>query len=86
MYQKLIEGCREGKRLAQNELYKTFYSKMLGVCLRYAKDREEAVEMLNGGYFKVFNTIKNFDFGRRSGRCAVGLCCEAAEYSIHLHR
>lgn len=61
MYQKLIKECREGKRLAQNELYKKFYGKMLGVCLRYARDREEAVEMLNAGYFKVFKTIKNFD-------------------------
>jgi RNA polymerase sigma-70 factor (ECF subfamily) len=41
--QQLIEGCRKGERMAQKELYETYSRKMMGVCLRYASDRETAV-------------------------------------------
>lgn len=37
---QLIEGCRNGERLAQKELYETYSRKMMGVCLRYVSDRK----------------------------------------------
>ena len=44
---QLIEGCRNGERLAQKELYETYSRKMMGVCLRYVNDRETARESLH---------------------------------------
>jgi len=60
MDSELVRGCQKNDRLAQKQLYEKFYGRMMGVCLRYASNREEAAEILNKGFFKVFNTIKNY--------------------------
>lgn len=57
---KIIEGCIKGKRHAQNELYKKYASLMLGICLRYAKNKEEAEDIVQEGFIKVFINIKGF--------------------------
>lgn len=57
---ELIAGCIRQDRTCQEALYKRFYGKMLGVCLRYAKDRDEASDMLQEGFIKVFGSIRNF--------------------------
>jgi len=56
----LINGCIEWDRNAQNRLYKLFCSKMLAVCYRYSKSREEAEDTLQEGFMKVFENIKFF--------------------------
>jgi RNA polymerase sigma-70 factor (ECF subfamily) len=56
----IIKECIEGKRLAQKCLYDHFAGKMLGVCMRYAKDRAEAEDMLQEGFIKVFQNITKF--------------------------
>lgn len=56
----IIRDCIDGKRLAQKCLYDHFASKMLGVCMRYAKDRAEAEDMLQEGFIKVFQNISKF--------------------------
>lgn len=56
----IIQGCIEGKRSSQKQLYDHFASKMLGVCMRYAKDRAEAEDMLQEGFIKVFHNIARF--------------------------
>lgn len=56
----VIQGCRLGKRKAQETLYKLFAAKMLGVCARYATDKMEAEDMLQNGFIKVFNKILDF--------------------------
>ncbi|WP_207429728.1 RNA polymerase sigma factor [Pedobacter sp. SYSU D00535] len=56
----LLEGCRRGERRAQELLYKMLASRMLGVCTRYAKDRYEAEDMLQIGFVKVFQKVKEF--------------------------
>ena len=58
--QHMIEGCIDGKRSFQKMLYDRFASKMLGVCMRYAKDRAEAEDMLQEGFIKVFQNIAKF--------------------------
>jgi len=60
----LIEGCLAGDRKMQQELYERFASKMYGVCLRYAGNAEEAEDILQEGFIKVFNKIGSF---RREG-------------------
>jgi RNA polymerase sigma factor (sigma-70 family) len=58
--QKIIQGCKAGKAKYQEMLYELYYGKMMSVCLRYAQDREEARDILQEGYIKVFNGIANF--------------------------
>lgn len=52
-----MEGCKAGNRQMQELLYKQTASKMLAVCMRYAKDQMEAEDVLQMGYVKVFQKI-----------------------------
>lgn len=45
---------------AQRLLYDKFARKMFGVCLRYAKQREEAEDLLQEGFIKVFQKISSY--------------------------
>ncbi|MEO5564903.1 MAG: sigma-70 family RNA polymerase sigma factor [Chitinophagaceae bacterium] len=58
--EQLIKGCIAGDRAFQTKLYELFAPKMLGVCLRYAKNREEAEEILHEGFLRVFTYIGKF--------------------------
>ena len=59
---ELIAGCIRQDKACQEALYKRFYGKMMGVCLRYAKNRDEASDMLQEGFIKVFTSLRNFSF------------------------
>ena len=58
--EELLEGCRKGKASAQRGLYDRLAPKMLGVCFRYIKDREEAEHVMIGGLVKVFDKLDQF--------------------------
>ncbi|MBO0952090.1 RNA polymerase sigma factor [Fibrella forsythiae] len=53
----LIDGCRRGKEAAMSAFYERFYPYALSVCLAYADNREDARELLNDGFMKVFRRI-----------------------------
>lgn len=55
-----MEGCKAGNRKMQEALYKQTASRMLAVCMRYAKDRMEAEDVLQIGYVKIFQKIKEY--------------------------
>jgi RNA polymerase sigma-70 factor, ECF subfamily len=57
---QLIQECIAGNRASQNGLYLLLAAKMLGVCLRYCKNREEAEDILQEGFIQVFKSLKNF--------------------------
>ena len=44
----------------QEALYKQTASKMMVICMRYAKDRMEAEDVLQMGYIKVFQKLKEY--------------------------
>src|SRR5215213_2397440 len=56
----LIEGCIRGDRKMQYELYELFSPKMYGVCLRYAANSEEAEDILQEGFIKVFKKMSSY--------------------------
>ncbi len=56
----LVEGCKAQDRLAQQYLYKRLFSQMLGVAMRYTKNRADAEETLNIAFLKVFQSIHNY--------------------------
>lgn len=57
----LLARCREHDKKAQHELYNRYAAKMLGVCIRYVKRKDEAEEVLMNGFMKVFNKIEDFN-------------------------
>jgi RNA polymerase sigma factor (sigma-70 family) len=59
--EEIILGCINKKQNCQQKLYERFYGKMLGVCMRYAADRDEAKDMLQDGFMKVFDNISKYD-------------------------
>jgi RNA polymerase sigma-70 factor (ECF subfamily) len=56
----LIAACIKGNAIAQRELYDKYAAKMLGVCLRYAGNREVARDLLHDGFIRLFNKIKTY--------------------------
>lgn len=60
LYNQLIEGCININREAQYKLYNLLSGKMFAVCLRYAKNREAAEDILQDGFVKVFTNIEKF--------------------------
>ena len=58
--ESILEGCIEGKREAQYELYKKFASSMLSLCFRYSKNKAEAEDFLQEGFLKVFQKIRSY--------------------------
>lgn len=59
---KIVEACANGDREYQKQLYKAMYSPMMGVCYRYASRREEAKDLFQEGFIKVFDKIGDFNF------------------------
>ena len=57
----VIAECKAGKRKAQHQFFKLFFGTAMSICMRYAKDREEAEDMLNEGFLKVFTQIGKYE-------------------------
>lgn len=57
---QLVKNCLAGKADSQELLYRRYASRMYGVCLRYAKNKMEAEDILQEGFIKVFQNLKNF--------------------------
>jgi RNA polymerase sigma factor (sigma-70 family) len=57
---EIVNGCLKNNRQKQSELYKMFASKMYGVCLRYTQNSMDAQDILQEGFVKVFDNLKNF--------------------------
>ncbi|MEN9440128.1 MAG: hypothetical protein RLZ33_204 [Bacteroidota bacterium] len=56
----LIIECVNGNPRAQRLLFDKFARKMFSVCLRYAKNEEQAEDVLQDGFVKVFGKLKDF--------------------------
>ncbi len=58
--QAILSGCLKNDPVAQRELYNRYSPKMLSVCYRFAQSREDAEDMLQEGFIKVFTQIHTF--------------------------
>jgi len=56
----LLQGCLSGNRRMQEELYRRFSPRMYAVCLRYAGKAEEAEDILQEGFIKVFRKMDSY--------------------------
>lgn len=56
----ILIGCLKNDTAAQQKLYDLYSAKMLAVCYRYARNRDDAEDMLQEGFIKVFTQIKQY--------------------------
>jgi len=64
--QDLIKGCILNDRRMQELLYKQYCSSMMVLCKSYTKNEEDAVEVLQDGFLKVFQQIDRYDASKSS--------------------
>jgi len=58
---ELIQKCKHGHIKYQERLYKHFYGYAMGVGLRYLSHRDDALEVVNDAFIKVFKSISQFE-------------------------
>ncbi len=58
--ESIIEACKARNQNAQSLLYRQFFGYAKSVCLRYSSNQEEAKEILNEGFLKVFNNLEKY--------------------------
>jgi len=58
----IINGCLEGSRRDQELLYRRYASKLYAVCLRYSSDNDEAKDVLQEGFIKIFDNLHTYKF------------------------
>lgn len=59
--EQLIQGCIQNDRRCQNELYKRYFPLMSSIALRYCKDDQEALSVLNEGFYKVLVNMAKYN-------------------------
>src|SRR4051812_30674578 len=59
---ELVDKCLRGDQQAQKKLFELYYGKMLAICQRYTKDREEAKDIHQEGFVKVYQKLSQFNF------------------------
>lgn len=62
----LIQGCIRNDRRTQEVLYRQYCSSMLALCRSYAKNDEDATEILQDGFLKIFQQISRYESGKAS--------------------
>lgn len=60
--EELIQGCIRNERSAQEKLYKLFYPRMMALVRRYIDSEMQAEEVMNNGYLRAFQKIKQYNF------------------------
>ncbi len=57
---QLIESCIKGDRASQKVVYDRLASRMLPLCMRYAGDNEQAMDILQDGFVTLFTQLKQY--------------------------
>lgn len=55
-----VDGCARNKRESQKVIYSSFYGYAMAICDRYANKQDDAIEILNDGFLKVFREIHHY--------------------------
>lgn len=58
--EQIVQGCIQKNAIAQKHLYDKFSRKMMGVCLRYCDNHEEAEDVVQNGFISVFQNLESF--------------------------
>lgn len=60
-WEKLLKACQKGNRKAQEQIYKHYYAYSMSICIRYVSNKDEAEEVLNDSFLKIFDKINLYD-------------------------
>ena len=66
-YTVLVKDCLKQKPIAQQQLYNHFAPSMLGICYRYTKSVNDAEDVLQEGFIKVFTHLSEYKFAGELG-------------------
>ncbi|MCB9262330.1 MAG: RNA polymerase sigma factor [Flavobacteriales bacterium] len=55
-----VEQCQKGHRASQEKLYKHFYPLFMPICMSYVANNDDAVDIYNRAFLKVFNSLEQF--------------------------
>ena len=58
---KILERCKKYDKKAQKELYDVYSPVLFGICIRYAKTKHEAEDILQDGFIKILTKINDFN-------------------------
>ena len=86
----LLKGCRRGKAKSQESLYQQFSAAMYGICLQYASNEDDARDIMQEGFIKVFgklDQVKNpAAFPGWIRRVMINTALEKYRSHVHLQR
>jgi len=86
----LLEGCKRGKPKSQEALYKRFAAAMYGICLQYASSEEDAQDIMQEGFLKVFRKMDQVNspaaFPGWIRKVMINTALEKYRNRIHLQR
>ena len=57
---EIIKGCIKDDALCQKSLFNRYASALLGICMRYARNKEDAEDILQDSFIKIFKKISQF--------------------------
>lgn len=85
----LIQGCLADNRRSQEALYQKFSPKMYAICLRYASNSDDAADLLQEGFIKIFKNLQKFrgegSFEGWMRRVFVNTCIEHFRKKVYLN-
>ncbi len=55
-----ISGCALNERESQKKIYNSFYGYAMAICDRYTNNQDDAIEILNDGFLKIFKEIHRY--------------------------
>jgi RNA polymerase sigma-70 factor, ECF subfamily len=58
--EEIMAGCLKNDRRSQQRLYEMFYGKMLSVCMRYTNNMDQAQDLVQEGFIKVFDNLNKY--------------------------
>lgn len=64
-FEDAIAGCLRNDNKSKEMVYKSFYGYLMGVILRYVDDRNDAEELVNDSFIKIFKAIGQFNSSRQ---------------------
>jgi RNA polymerase sigma factor (sigma-70 family) len=62
LHNELVEACKKGDRRAQESLYRMFSRDMYHLCLSFSGDRDEAKDILQDAFIKIFRSLDSYNF------------------------
>ncbi len=57
----IISKCKNNDRQFQKILFERYYGKLMGICMRYSKDKFQAQEYLQESFIKIFNNLEKYE-------------------------